>query len=99
MLRSPFALSHAEELERLLAAAGFSEVRVMQEAIECTWSSHADWARLAIASGPVAQIFAAASGEAQRAVSDEVAKRLAPHATADGRLRMTMTSNVAVARA
>jgi ubiquinone/menaquinone biosynthesis C-methylase UbiE len=99
MLRSPFALSDAEELERLLAAAGFSDVRVMREAIECTWSSHADWARLAIASGPVAQIFAAASGEAQRAVSDEVAKRLAPHATADGRLRMTMTSNVAVARA
>jgi ubiquinone/menaquinone biosynthesis C-methylase UbiE len=99
MLRSPFALSHADELERLVAAGGFSDVRVMQEAIECTWSSHADWARLAIASGPVAQIFAAAPGEAQRAVSDEVAARLAPHATGDGRLRMTMTSNVAVARA
>ncbi len=99
MLRSPFALSDADELERLVKAAGFSEVIVRQDAIECTWSSHAEWAPLAIASGPVAQIFASAANDKQRAVAEEVAARLAPHATSDGRLRMTMTTNIALARA
>lgn len=99
MLRSPFALSDGDELKRLLRAAGFDDVVTSQETIECIWSSHPDWARLAISAGPVAQIFAAAPSEARRAVSTEVAERLAPYATADGRLRMTMTTNIAVGRA
>jgi SAM-dependent methyltransferase len=99
MLRSPFGLSNGQELEGLLLAAGFGEVVTSQESIECTWASHPDWARLAIGAGPVAQLFATAPEEAKRAVSEEVSARLAPYATSDGRLRMTMTTNIAVGRA
>jgi ubiquinone/menaquinone biosynthesis C-methylase UbiE len=99
MLRSPFALSDAAELGRLIAAAGFSDVSVTKETIDCTWSSHADFARLVIASGPVSQLFSSAPNDVQRAVGDEVAQRLGPYATTDGRLCMPMTTNVAVARA
>jgi ubiquinone/menaquinone biosynthesis C-methylase UbiE len=99
MMRSPFALSDADELGRLLSDAGFHEVVVTEEKIECTWSSHAEFARLAIAAGPIAPVFTGAPEEAQRAVAEEVAARLAPHATADGRLRMSMATNVAVTRA
>lgn len=98
MLRWPFALGNAEELERLVTTAGFTEVLTMQEAIECTWSSHADWAPRVIASGPVAHMFASASSDTQRAVTEDVASRLAPHVTTDGRLRMTMTTNIALGR-
>jgi hypothetical protein len=56
-------------------------------------------ARLAIAAGPIAPVFNSAPEEAQRAVVEEVAARLAHQATADGRLRMPMASNVALARA
>lgn len=99
MLRSPFALSDADELARLVAAAGFSKVAVTEETIDCTWSSHPDFARLLIASGPVAQLFSSAPEQARTAVVKEVAARLEPHATLDGRLRMPMTTNVAIARA
>jgi hypothetical protein len=47
----------------------------------------------------VAPLFAAAPDAAQQAVADEVADRLAPHATPDGRLTMPMTTFVALARA
>ena len=99
MMRSPFALSDAEELGSLVSTAGFSGVSVTDETIECTWASHAEFARLLIASGPVAQLFSSAPKEAQNAVGEEVAARLEPYATADGRLRMPMTTNVAIARA
>jgi ubiquinone/menaquinone biosynthesis C-methylase UbiE len=99
MLRSPFALSDADELRGLILTAGFSDVHLTEETIECTWASHADFARRLIAAGPVAQRFASASEDAQRAVAEDVAARLASHATSDGRLRMPMTTNVATARA
>ncbi|HEX3802857.1 MAG TPA: methyltransferase domain-containing protein [Solirubrobacteraceae bacterium] len=97
MMRSPFQLSDADELGRLVSAAGFSDVSVTEETIECTWASHVDFAPLAIAAGPIAQLFSSAPSDAQRAVAEEVAARLAPYATADGRLRMPITTNVAVA--
>lgn len=99
MMRSPFALSDPDELRRLVTAAGFTDLCMTEETIECTWSSQADFARRAIAAGPIAQRFSDAPNEAQRAVADEVAERLVPYATADGNLRMPMTTNVAVARA
>jgi hypothetical protein len=72
---------------------------VIDETIECTWASHPEFGRLYIAASPIASVFAAVSGHSQQAVCDEVAERLAPYATADGSLRMPMTSNVAVGRA
>ena len=98
MMRSPFALADGGELARVISAAGFRDVVVEDETIECTWASHAEYARRVLAAGPVAPVFAAADEDAQVAVVEEVAARLAPHATPDGRLRMPMTSNVALAR-
>jgi hypothetical protein len=69
------------------------------ETIECTWASHPEFARRYIAASPIESVFAAVPDHAQQAVSDEVAERLAPHATADGSLRMPMTTNIAVGRA
>jgi ubiquinone/menaquinone biosynthesis C-methylase UbiE len=99
MMRSPFGLSDPDELSRLVIAAGFADVSVTEETIECTWATHANFARQAIAAGPIAQRFSDAPDEAQRLVAEEVAERLQPYATSDGRLRMPMTTNVAVARA
>jgi len=99
MMRSPFGLGDASELAQAIAAAGFRDVVVEDETIECTWASHPEFARLAIEAGPVASSFAAADAAARDRVIEEVAGRLAPNATADGRLRMAMTSNVALARA
>jgi ubiquinone/menaquinone biosynthesis C-methylase UbiE len=98
MMHSPFGLSDASELTEAIVGAGFRDVVVEDETIECTWASHPQFARLAVEAGPVASWFAAAEETAQRRVIDEVAERLAPNATAEGQLRMTMTSNVALAR-
>jgi ubiquinone/menaquinone biosynthesis C-methylase UbiE len=98
MMRSPFGLADGVELARVISGAGFRDVVVDDETIECTWASHAEFARRVIAAGPVAPVFAAANEDAQIAVVEEVAARLAPHATPDGSLRMPMTSNVALAR-
>jgi hypothetical protein len=99
MMHSPFTLGDGATLAQLMSDAGFREVAVIDETIECTWASHPEFARGYIASSPIAPVFAAASAHSQQAVSDEVAERLAPHATADGSLRMPMTSNVAVGTA
>jgi ubiquinone/menaquinone biosynthesis C-methylase UbiE len=99
VLASPFALS-ADELERLIADAGFSEVEVRQEEQECTFAaSPGEFGPRAIACGPLAPAFAQAPEEAQRAVAQDAGERLAPHATDDGGIRMPMVSNVALARA
>lgn len=99
MIYSPYALGDGATLAQLISDAGFREVTVIDETIECTWASHPEFARGYIAASPIAPVFAAASSHSQQAVSDEVAERLAPHATADGALRMPMTTNVAVGRA
>jgi SAM-dependent methyltransferase len=99
MMSSPFALSDEVELATVVSAAGFDEVVVTEEKMDCTWSSHTEFARLAIAASPVAPVFSRGPEEARRAVADEVATRLRPYATRDGRLRMPMATNVAIARA
>lgn len=99
MMRSPFGLSDGDELGRVVAGAGFTQVAVREERIECTWSSHADFAPMALLAAPTASVFAGAPAETQRVIAEEVAARLEPYATADGRLRMPMTTNVAVGRA
>ncbi len=99
MMHSPFTLGDGTTLAGLMSDAGFREVAVIDETIECTWASHPEFARLYIAASPIASVFAAASAHSQQAVCDEVAERLAPHATAEGWLRMPMTTNIAVGRA
>jgi ubiquinone/menaquinone biosynthesis C-methylase UbiE len=100
MLRSPFRLEK-QELAELVVGAGFSEVDVHEETMECTWAAPpSDFARRTIAAGPVAPAFTALPDDVQQAVADAAAERLAPHATSDGSgLQMPMTSFVALARA
>ncbi len=97
MMHSPFVLGDGATLAGLMSEAGFREVTVIDETIECTWASHPEFARLCIAASPIASVFAAAFAHSQQAVCDEVAERLAPHATAEGSLRMPMTTNIAIA--
>ena len=99
-MNSPFALP-AAELERLVEAAGFSDVDLLEEEIECTFAAAPDeFARRTIAAGPLAQFFSAQPAEKQQAVADDVAEALAPHAVEGGRtIRTPMYSNVVVASA
>jgi ubiquinone/menaquinone biosynthesis C-methylase UbiE len=100
MMHSPFALRR-EELAALIEGAGFGDVDVHEETMECTWAaSPAEFAQRAIAAGPIQPLFAAQSDEVQKAVAEDVGARLAPNATADGAgIRMPMTSYVALASA
>jgi ubiquinone/menaquinone biosynthesis C-methylase UbiE len=99
MLASPFALT-AEELGRVIADAGFSDVQVLQEEQLCTFDARPEeFGPRAIACGPLAATFAGAPEEAQRAVAEEAGERLSQHVDGDGRVRMPMVSNVALARA
>lgn len=99
MMHSPFTLGDGATLAQLMSDAGFREVAVIDETIQCTWASHPEFARRYIAASPIASVFTAASNHSQQAVCDEVAERLAPHATAEGSLRMPMSTNIAVGRA
>jgi ubiquinone/menaquinone biosynthesis C-methylase UbiE len=98
MLASPFALT-AEELERVIADAGFGDVEVRQEEQVCTFDARPEeFGPRTIACGPLAATFAQAPEEAQRAVAQETGERLKQHVDGDGRVRMPMVSNVALAR-
>lgn len=99
-MNSPFALP-AAELERLVGAAGFSDVDLREEEIECTFAAAPeDFARRTIAAGPLAPFFFGQPEETQRAVADDVAKALAPYAVeGGGAIRAPMVSNLAVATA
>jgi ubiquinone/menaquinone biosynthesis C-methylase UbiE len=99
VLRSPFVV-RAEELQELIEAAGFTDVTVRAEEQECTWESPpGEFAPRTIAAGPLAQAFAAAPPEAQRAVAEDAGSRLAQHVSPEGNVRMPMVSHVALARA
>ena len=99
MLASPFALT-AEELGRVIGGAGFSDVQVRQEEQVCTFDARAEqFAPRAIACGPLAPTFAQVPAEAQRAVAEDAGERLRQNVDGEGRVRMPMVSNVALATA
>jgi ubiquinone/menaquinone biosynthesis C-methylase UbiE len=94
---SPFALP-ADELEGLITATGFHGVEVRQDERECTWAARPEeFGPRFIACSPLAAAYAQVPGETRQAVATDVGKRLADRATDDGRLRMPMISNVAIA--
>jgi SAM-dependent methyltransferase len=98
VIRSPFALP-ASELGSSIAAAGFHDVEVGQEEKECTWAARPEeFGPRFIACSPLAAAFAQVPEEIRQAVAEDVGRRLADQATSDGRLRMPMISNVALAR-
>jgi ubiquinone/menaquinone biosynthesis C-methylase UbiE len=99
VLRSPFTLP-ADELGRLIEAAGFEDVDLRVETQECTWAATpGQFAERTIAAGPLAPAFAAAPEDARRAVAEDSGALLAGHVSPEGHVRMPMTSNVALAHA
>jgi ubiquinone/menaquinone biosynthesis C-methylase UbiE len=98
VIRSPFAMP-ASELESSIAAAGFHDVEVGQEEKECTWAARPEeFGPRFIACSPLAAAYAQVPEKIRLAVAEDVGRRLADQTTSDGRLRMPMTSNVALAR-
>jgi SAM-dependent methyltransferase len=98
VLKSPFALKSAE-LERLVTDAGFEGVEMRAEEQECTWDARPEeFAPRTIAAGPLAASFAAAPEEAQQAVAADAGELLAKNVAPEGKVRMPMVSNIALAR-
>ena len=99
-MRSPFSFP-AAELERVVRDAGFSDVDLHEEEIECTFAAApSDFARRTIAAGPLAPLFFAQPEEKQQAVAQDVEEALAPHAVeGGGAVRRPMISNVVLATA
>jgi ubiquinone/menaquinone biosynthesis C-methylase UbiE len=98
VMNSPHALP-AAELERAISEAGFEDVEVRVEEQECTWDcAPGEFARRAIACGPLAPAFAALAEDVQRKVAEETGERLAAHVSPEGKVRMPMVSNVVLAR-
>jgi ubiquinone/menaquinone biosynthesis C-methylase UbiE len=97
MMHAPYALHEGEDLARLVSDAGFAEVGIFEETILCTWESHSRFAQRAAGATPIAALLEEVSEGTRRAVAEEVASELAPHAVAGDRLSATMTTNVALA--
>jgi ubiquinone/menaquinone biosynthesis C-methylase UbiE len=97
MMHAPYTLGEGADLARLIADAGFAEVRVFEETILCTWASHSRFAERAAGATPIAAALEGLSAQTRRDLAEEVAGELAPHAVAGDRLSATMTTNVALA--
>ena len=99
VLRLIFALADAERLERLLATAGFREIRVTRETREHSFASFDDyWDPLEEAPGSLAQAYRALPDASRQAVREEVRTRLAPF-EAHGRLVMRAEMLIGAGRA
>jgi ubiquinone/menaquinone biosynthesis C-methylase UbiE len=78
VLRLLFTLADAGHLERLLALAGFREIRVMRETREHSFASFDDyWAPIEEAAGSLPQAYRALPDASRQAVREEVQARLA----------------------
>jgi hypothetical protein len=82
----------------LITATGFHGVEVRQDERECTWAARPEeFGPRFIASSPLSAAYAQVPEETRQAVAADVGKQLADRTTDDGRLRMPMISNVAIA--
>lgn len=96
-MSSPFALT-SSDLEELVGGAGFEDIALSEVTFDGHWPCPpGDFARMAIASGPLAAMFAAAPAAAQQAVGADVGEALTGAATPDGMVH-TITSNLVLAR-
>jgi len=99
VLRLIFTLADAGRLERLLATAGFREIRVTRETREHSFASFDDyWDPLEEAPGSLAQAYRALPDARRQAVREEVRTRLAPF-EANGRLVMRAEMLIGAGRA
>src|SRR5207253_9128671 len=99
VLHLMFSLADAGHLERLLATAGFREIRVTRETREHSFASFDDyWAPIEEAPGSLAQAYRALPDASRQAVREEVRTRLAPF-EANGRLVMRAEMLIGAGRA
>jgi len=99
VLHLMFSLANSGHLERLLAAAGFREIRVTRETREHRFASFADyWAPIEVAPGMLPQAYRALPDASRQAVREEVRTRLAPF-EANGWLVMRIEMLIGAGRA
>ena len=99
VLHLSFALADAGRLERLLATAGFREIRVTRERREGSFESFDDyWAPIEEAAGSLPQAYCALPEPSRRAVREEVQARLAEFESG-GRLVMSVEMLIGAGRA
>jgi ubiquinone/menaquinone biosynthesis C-methylase UbiE len=95
VLHLSFALADPARLRRLLASAGFREIRIEREAREANFESFADyWAPFEDAAGSLPQAYRALPEGARCAVREEVQARLSEFES-HGRLVMSIEMLIA----
>ena len=99
MLHLSFALADAEQLERLMEAAGFREISVRREVREARFETFDDyWAPIEEGAGSLPQAYGALPEATRRAVREEVRARLSVFES-NGRLAMDLEMLIAAGRA
>ena len=99
VLHLMFSLADAGHLERLLATAGFREIRVTRETRESSFASFDDyWAPIEEAPGSLPQAYRALPDASRQAVREEVQARLAEFESG-GRLVMSIEMLIGTGRA
>ena len=99
MMRAPFGLSDADEMRRLLDAAGFSDVATEVVERPTVYPAFDDLATRALSAGPLWPLFAEAPSEIREAIDEEVRRGLAHLRTDEGHVATTSRSLVGTARA
>jgi ubiquinone/menaquinone biosynthesis C-methylase UbiE len=99
ILQLSFALADTGQLERLLAGAGFSDIRVQRQTREGTIESlDAYWEPIEAGTGSLPQAYLSLSDADRRAVRGEVTARLAQFIS-NGRLSMSAEMLIGSGRA
>jgi ubiquinone/menaquinone biosynthesis C-methylase UbiE len=99
VLHLMFSLADAGHLKRLLATAGFREIRVTRETREHSYASFDDyWAPIEEAPGSLPQAYRALPDASRQAVREEVQARLAEFESS-GRLVMSIEMLIGTGRA
>ena len=98
-LHLSFALADATQLEQMLGAAGFSDVRVTRETRQGRIPSFAEyWAPIEAGIGSLPQAYLALSEESRLTVRDEVRRKLM-HFETNGELAMSVEMLIASGQA
>ena len=97
IMRSPFARWDTPQVQALLAAAGFTNARVVIEACSLRYPSCQEFVRREVSSSPLAEVVRALSDQDRNAVVRAVGEAVADHLDDDGVL-CPLEVYVAIAR-
>ena len=99
LLYLSFALADVNRLERMLASAGFRDVRVERVQRQDTIDDFDEyWDPIEAGMGSMPQVYVALAETERRAVRDEVKSRLSPFSS-NGRLVMSIEMLIGAGRA